>query len=496
MRRLVFALVVLAACAGPPAHPTDGAPTGGAVERARDGTVRLLFAGDVMLGRGVAALDPTTLFEGVRHVVSSADVAVANLESPLTERPHLPSAGPNALEATPAAAGLLRDAGFDAMGVANNHAGDAGPATVNDTVGALRSAGITTVGVGPTAVEALSARIVTVCGLRIALLAFDASGSGPRADGSGALGVADWDDALVRSAVLDARRDADVVAVGLHGGLEYVPTTDPEQLRLARLLASWGADLVWGHGPHVIQPVRTIDPDGDGRPTIVATSLGNLLFDQHVARTRRGALLEVVAGADGVHAFRVGTAEHPDGPVLFRSWRPPRGDAAALDGAWWELARPVEPARIRRPEVPGRFEGDVVDAAIGDVDGDGRRDLIVAFRRPFRRTQMNAWLPRTSLVDSLGRSAHVGLYRPGDLRPRWVAGTLLRPVVALAPCDGLLGVAYSTLDRPAVVAASAWRWGGFGFVPLPELPGPGAPACADVDDDDALDPIVLERSPR
>src|SRR5512134_3904640 len=98
MRRLVLAFVVLAACAGPPADPSNGAPTGGAVRHAPEGTVRLLFAGDVMLGRGVAELDPTTLLEGVRYVVSSADLAVANLESPLTGRPHLSSAGPNALE--------------------------------------------------------------------------------------------------------------------------------------------------------------------------------------------------------------------------------------------------------------------------------------------------------------------------------------------------------------------------------------------------------------
>jgi hypothetical protein len=69
-------------------------------------------------------------------------------------------------------------------------------------------------------------------------------------------------------------------------------------------------------------------------------------------------------------------------------------------------------------------------------------------------------------------------------------------VVALAPCDGALAVAYSTLDLPAVVAASAWRWGGFGFVPLPELAGSGTPSCADVDGDGASDPLVLGRSSR
>jgi hypothetical protein len=67
-------------------------------------------------------------------------------------------------------------------------------------------------------------------------------------------------------------------------------------------------------------------------------------------------------------------------------------------------------------------------------------------------------------------------------------------VAALAPCDGALAVAYSTLNDPTVVATGAWRWGGFGFVPLPDLPGAGTPACADVDGDGLLDPLVLERS--
>jgi len=495
MRRLVLALVLLVACAGPPADPSGGVPSGGSVPRLGGGAVRLLFAGDVMLGRGVAALDPTTLFEGVRSVVGTADLAVANLESPLTARPHLAGSGPNALEAPPASAALVAAAGFDAMGVANNHAGDAGPSTVADTVDALAAEGVTPVGAGSTPAEAFRARIVEVDGLRVALLAIDATGVGPRAGGSSA-GIAWWDDALVRSAVLEARATADVVAVGVHGGAEYIASTDPGQLRRARLLASWGADVVWGHGPHVIQPVRVIDPDGDGRPTVVATSLGNLLFDQHIPGTRRGALLEVLAGPDGVRALRVGTAEHREGPVTFRGWRPPSGDAVALEGEWWTPAREVVPEPIVRPDDLAGFEGDVVDAALGDVDGDGRLDVVVAFRRPFRPTEVNVLLPRGSLLDALGRSAHVGLYRPSDLRPRWVAGTLVQPVVSLAPCEGALAVAYSTLDRPAVVATSAWRWGGFGFVPLPELPGPGVPSCADVDDDGALDPIVMGRSPR
>jgi hypothetical protein len=244
----------------------------------------------------------------------------------------------------------------------------------------------------------------------------------------------------------------------------------------------------------VVQPIRAIDPDGDGRPTIVATSLGNLVFDQRAPGTRRGALLDVVASSSGVRAYRVGTTDQTEGRVAFRGWHPPLGDAVALDGGWWELAVSVTPRAIPPPPVLSPFPGDVVDAALGDPDGDGRTDAVVAFRRPYRATEVNALFARRRLVDDRGRTAHVGLYRPGDLRPRWVAGTLLRPVVAVAPCEGWLAVAYSTLDDADVVATGAWRWGGFGFVPLPDLTGRGRPACADIDGDGAADPLILGRS--
>jgi len=482
----------IAPAAGAPAVTDDATSIGSKT------AVRLLFGGDVMLGRGVArvaAADPGELLAGIRLEVSSASLAVANLESPLTSRRHDPAFGPNALEAPAASARLLARAGFDAMGIANNHAGDAGPGTVTDTVRALSGTGILAVGAGPSAAEAFEPRIVEVDGLRVALLAFDATGQGPRA-GPETPGVAWWDEELARAAVARARAVADVVAVGIHGGAEYVPATDRYLMRLGRLLASWRVDVVWGHGPHVVQPISVIDPDGDGRPTVVATSLGNLLFDQHIPGTREGAILEVLAGVDGVRALRAGSAEHVDGPVRFQGWRPPRGSAVALGGAWWTLAASVPPAAVERPGDLAGFEGDVVDAAVGDPDGDGRPDVVVSFRRPFSPTHVNALVPRWRLVDSRGRSAHLGLYRPQDGRPRWVAGTLLRPVAAVAPCDGALAVAYSTLDDPAIVGTGAWRWGGFGFVPLPDLPGTGVPACADVDGDGLLDPLVLERSPR
>lgn len=490
--RPVAALLALAAlaagCGGagspPTAQPATAPPAAP--------TVRLLLAGDAMLGRGVARLAPDEALAGIRAQVAAADVAVANLESPLTTRPHDPAAGPNALEADPAAARQLAAAGFDALSVANNHAGDAGPGTVGDSLAALAAAGLVGIGGGATADEALAPHVIEANGLRIALLAFDATGQGPGA-GPDRAGVAAWDEAVAQAAVERARAGADVVVVGLHAGTEYVPAADPYTLRLAGLLARWGVDVVWASGPHVVQPFAVLDPDGDGRPTVVAASLGNLIFDQHAPGTRQGALLEVVLGRDGARAYRVGDTDHEDGPVRFVGWRPPAGDAALLDDGWWSLARPVAPAPTA-VAAPVGFPGDVVDATRGDADGDGTADLVVAFRRPARARVGRELLPADQRVDALGRTAHVGVYRDRPLESRWVAGTLADPVSHLAACDGALAVGYSTLDDDAVVRTGAWRWGGFGFVTLPDLPGPGTPACADVDGDGASDPLVLERS--
>jgi len=110
--------------------------------------ITLTFGGDVMLGRSVgpvAAADPDGLFRDVRHILRSSDLAFANLESPLTTRPHQ-TANPNVLVADPATAPLLDAAGFDVLSIANNHAADAGQGGIRDTVAALEAVGIAPLG--------------------------------------------------------------------------------------------------------------------------------------------------------------------------------------------------------------------------------------------------------------------------------------------------------------------------------------------------------------
>ncbi len=115
---------------------------------------------------------------------------------------------------------------------------------------------------------------------------------------------------------------------------------------------------------------------------------------------------------------------------------------------------------------------------------------MVAFLRPFRPTLVNQRFSGRDWVDAQGRTAHLGVFDGVTLRQRWVAGTLPRPVVALAVCDGGVAVGYGGFDGPGVVAAGAWRWRDFGFAVAGDIDGAASVGCVDVDGDGSSDPVV------
>ena len=498
---IVVALsLALAACAAPdktapPASPTAVIPAAASapvpVSAAVDAgstAVRLLFVGDVMLGRRVGAIaeaDPDGLFADVEREVRDADLAFANLESPLTLRPHT-SQNPYALEADPGTAPALAAAGFDVLGIANNHAGDAGPASILDTIEAVSGAGMQTVGGGQNADAAWEPLLVDVSGLIVAVFAFDVSGHGLGA--SQGPGVASWDPDRAEIAVGDARAIADVVVAGIHGGLEFWQDIDPQLEPVALNLASWGVDIVWGHGPHVAQPISLSEAYGT-RPTVIATSLGNFLFDQQTEPTSHGSILEVLVDGSGVAAWRTGHKHHDDLRVHFAGWDLPIGNAGLVDGDWWNVARDLPLDAVDAPATGFPF-GTVLAASVGDIAGVGIETVLVSYRHPLSDAN---WDPRPMATDTSGRSAHIGVFE-SDWTPVWMSRRPPHPVGTLAACDGSAAFGYTTLDDPTVVATGAGAWNGFGFTLAPDLPGHGTPSCADFDHDGDLDAVVVDRS--
>jgi poly-gamma-glutamate capsule biosynthesis protein CapA/YwtB (metallophosphatase superfamily) len=243
----------------------------------------LAFLGDLMLGRGVAQAHASLerpwglALDAICPDLQAADLALANLESPLSSRPLL---GPGYdLRGPGAAADALSAAGLDLVSLANNHALDAGQGGLSDTRAALQAAGVGWI--GPQAQVVLR----QIQGQRLAFLAFEDVN-------------APLDLVQVGQAVKEARRQADWVIVSMHWGGEYRPAPDVRQEQLAQALADAGADVVWGQHPHVLQRLDWVQGAGRPRPTLVIYSLGNALFDQvEPIDGRRGALLMLRFGA-------------------------------------------------------------------------------------------------------------------------------------------------------------------------------------------------------
>lgn len=255
--------------------------------------VSLALLGDVMLGRGVRAAlrqgdslsqgcaeDWESVLAALSPEISRADLALANLESPLTGAALIPKARFD-LRAPPAAAQALFAAGLDLLSLANNHSRDAGEAGLVDTKAALESQALGWI-------EPDTPIVRTVSGVKLAFLAFS---DGPQ--------LLDVDKA--RQAVLQARESGALPVVSIHWGGEYQVEPDARQRFIAQSLADGGAALIWGHHPHVLQPVEWVQGAGQPARALVAYSLGNALFDQPFPPdAKRSALLLVTLDRSGV----------------------------------------------------------------------------------------------------------------------------------------------------------------------------------------------------
>lgn len=119
-------------------------------------------------------------------------------------------------------------------------------------------------------------RYFTVKGVRFAFLSYSTySNSVP----SNSYGVNMFDRTKAQTQVTTARKNADIVIVSMRWGTEYSAGINSQQSTYSQLMADWGADVVLGHGPHVLEPVKQLT-GANGRKTIVWYSIGNFLNAQ------------------------------------------------------------------------------------------------------------------------------------------------------------------------------------------------------------------------
>jgi len=298
--------------AGSASAPSSPVPSAAAAQQ-----VTLAFAGDVhFTGRTAGLLDrPDTAVGPFAAQLSAADVAVVNLETAVTTR-GTPEPKEFHFRAPATAYAALRAAGVDIASLGNNHALDYGRVGLADSLDAARLAGMAVIGAGSDEAQAYAPHVVTVRGVRVAVLAMSqihtlAAQWAPTASRSGVAMAHDL--ARAARAVREAKAQADVVVVFMHWGVERSNCPKDEMRKLANALAGAGATMVVGTHAHVPLAGGTI---GD---TYVHYGLGNFIW--YVGSADTVVLTVTVNAVPGSGTAKVSKAEIVPG-VISSTGRP------------------------------------------------------------------------------------------------------------------------------------------------------------------------------
>lgn len=256
------------AAAVPQALETDvSSPQAASAARLRNLNTQITISlvGDCTLGTDEAFAYDTSLnayqlyrgsdyfLQNVKTIFAEDDLTIINMEGPLTESTER-NGEKFAFKGAPGFVDILSGSSVEAANLANNHSHDYGEQGFEDTKRILSDAGITAFGYDETA-------LITIKGIKIGLV-----------------GIYELHDHLERTRQLKdniakvKQEGADLIITIFHWGNERETIPDSNQMALGHIAIDYGADLVAGHHPHVLQGIE------EYRGKYIVYSLGNFCF--------------------------------------------------------------------------------------------------------------------------------------------------------------------------------------------------------------------------
>jgi poly-gamma-glutamate synthesis protein (capsule biosynthesis protein) len=190
----------------------------------------------------------------------------------------------------------LASNGIDVANLGNNHSGDFGKEALVDGRAQLTSAGVAPVGAGRNAAEAGEPALFEIAGWKVAVVGFGGVASPDESlyatDDRPGMRNGDDTPSMVE-AVETAASVADLVVVTVHWGRELDTTPRPDDIERARAMVAAGADVIFGHHPHRMQPLERV---GDAA---VFWSLGNFVWPHNSVASATTAVARAVVAPDG-----------------------------------------------------------------------------------------------------------------------------------------------------------------------------------------------------
>ncbi|MDP8239508.1 MAG: CapA family protein [Candidatus Hatepunaea meridiana] len=262
-----------------------------ATDDEKSGIVKLAFVGDIFLGNwAVEFLEKEGMdypFHGCKDIFQEVDLVIGNLESPITVATEPFIEKQFLLKSPPGIEKGLFSANIRAVNLANNHILDYGTAGLKSTVQSLQSASIQHFGAGFKLGEALKEAKFTIRKQTIALLGFSATFPEEfwATDTSAGTAFPAEDDVI--KTVSRCAKEYDIVVVSFHWGAEKMEFPKDYQVELAHLCIDYGADLIIGHHPHVVQGIELY------HNVPIFYSLGNYAFASYSKSAITGLIARV-----------------------------------------------------------------------------------------------------------------------------------------------------------------------------------------------------------
>lgn len=285
-------------------------------------TVQIAAVGDIMVHspqlraqyhHETRRYDFTNNFRFVKPYLLHADIALANLETTFGGDA-LGHSGYPRFNTPDSLADALKDAGFDIIVTANNHTVDTGMGGMFRTIDVLQDRGLQVIGTKKSQ-EKESFLVKEINGIKIGFSAF--TYETPRVSGKKTINCIvvppEYEDLIdsfsyqnLKEEMLKVKerievmreRGAEFIVLYLHWGDEYQRQPNTTQRKIAGLLADYGANLILGSHPHVLQPMEFIRSQNGNHAALVVFSLGNFISNQRAefsatAYTEDGAIVYV-----------------------------------------------------------------------------------------------------------------------------------------------------------------------------------------------------------